>query len=214
MHQAAGGAAVSSARKEGKNMPKRLMPTRENLRRVHSASSPGEEVIAGVELMLYLIRAADVIRDTVYGALQAETDLTEGKFALLMTLFDAGVPVPLVELANRIGVAAPTTSIMVGRMLQAETPLVAKVHSREDARSALVKLTPAGESLLRSALPHHIANVAEFARSLSGEERETMIALLKKLVEDPHEQRDLHDPHDEHGQRAQCSRPGQGSRKP
>ena len=44
-------------------MTKRLMPTLENLRRVHRGAAMSEEDIAGVELMLYLIRAADVVRD-------------------------------------------------------------------------------------------------------------------------------------------------------
>lgn len=44
-------------------MPKRLMPTRDNLRRSHGALNASENDIAGVELMLYLIRASDVIRE-------------------------------------------------------------------------------------------------------------------------------------------------------
>lgn len=113
-------------------MTKRLMPTRENLRRVHRGAAMSEEDIAGVELMLYLIRAADVVRESVYSGLR-ERELSEGKFALLMTLFDADGPVPVVELAKRIGVSAPTTSVMVTRMLQAENPLIAKVQSKADA---------------------------------------------------------------------------------
>ena len=35
-------------------MTKRLMPTRENLRRVHNGAAINEEDIAGVEMMLYL----------------------------------------------------------------------------------------------------------------------------------------------------------------
>ena len=66
-------------------MPKRLMPTRDNLRRSHGALNASENDIAGVELMLYLIRASDVIREEIYGALRRDTGLTEGKFALLMT---------------------------------------------------------------------------------------------------------------------------------
>lgn len=115
-------------------MTKRLMPTRENLRRVHRGAAMSEEDIAGVELMLYLIRAADVVRESVYSGLR-ERELSEGKFALLMTLFDADGPVPVVELAKRIGVSAPTTSVMVTRMLQAENPLIAKVQSKADARA-------------------------------------------------------------------------------
>ena len=51
-------------------MTKRLMPTRENLRRVHRGAAMSEEDIAGVELMLYLIRAADVVRESVYSGLR------------------------------------------------------------------------------------------------------------------------------------------------
>lgn len=68
-------------------MPKRLMPTRDNLRRSHGALNASENDIAGVELMLYLIRASDVIREEIYGALRRDTGLTEGKFALLMILY-------------------------------------------------------------------------------------------------------------------------------
>lgn len=75
-------------------MPKRLMPTRDNLRRSHGALNASENDIAGVELMLYLIRASDVIREEIYGALRRDAGLTEGKFALLMILYDISEPCP------------------------------------------------------------------------------------------------------------------------
>ena len=52
----------------------------------HGALNASENDIAGVELMLYLIRASDVIREEIYGALRRDAGLTEGKFALLMIL--------------------------------------------------------------------------------------------------------------------------------
>ena len=157
-------------------MPKRLMPTRDNLRRSHGALNASENDIAGVELMLYLIRASDVIREEIYGALRRDAGLTEGKFALLMILYDISEPVPL------IGVSPSTTTIMVTRMLQTEEPLVAKTVDPVDARSALISLTPAGRRLLESAMLPHFNRVSDFAKTLSSAERETMIALLKKLV--------------------------------
>ena len=132
--------------------------------------------------MLYLIRASDVIREEIYGALRRDAGLTEGKFALLMILYDISEPVPLVELSVRIGVSPSTTSIMVTRMLQTEEPLVAKTVDPVDARSALISLTPAGRRLLESTMLPHFNRVSDFAKTLSSAERETMIALLKKLV--------------------------------
>lgn len=99
-----------------------------------------------------------------------------------MILYDISEPVPLVELSVRIGVSPSTTSIMVTRMLQTEEPLVAKTVDPVDARSALISLTPAGRRLLESTMLPHFNRVSDFAKTLSSAERETMIALLKKLV--------------------------------
>ena len=41
---------------------------------------------------------------------------------------------------------------------------------------------PAGRRLLESAMLPHFNRVSDFAKTLSSAERETMIALLKKLV--------------------------------
>ena len=92
--------------------------------------------------------------------------------------------VPVVELAKRIGVSAPTTSVMVTRMLQAENPLIAKVQSKADARCWLIELTDEGRALITAELPAHTARVADFAKCLSGDECEQMIDMLKKLVAD------------------------------
>ena len=60
--------------------------------------------------------------------------------------------------------------------------VVAKTVDPVDARSALISLTPAGRRLLESAMLPHFNRVSDFAKTLSSAERETMIALLKKLV--------------------------------
>ena len=71
---------------------------------------------------------------------------------------------------------------MVARMLQAEEPLVLRTSSEKDARAKFVELSDAGRRLLDRALPEHFERIAEFSSALSGEEREQLIALLKKLA--------------------------------
>ena len=89
-------------------MPKRLMPTRDNLRRSHGALNASENDIAGVELMLYLIRASDVIREEIYGALRRDTGLTEGNAAvhaaaaLLPLFFQRERNMELVKIFNSV----------------------------------------------------------------------------------------------------------------
>lgn len=162
----------------------RLLPARESLRRVHGEGA-SELDIAGVDMMLHLINAVDVIRATIYKALQDESGLSEGQFTLLMTLLASGKPLGIVDLSERLGVSTATTSVMVARMLKAKKPLVIKQVSRRDARVACVRLSAEGRRLLDAELPKHFARISEFASALSGGERDLMISLLKKLVHLP-----------------------------
>ena len=163
------------------NSVKRMLPARENLRRVHGASA-SETDVAGVDMMLHLINAVDIIRATIYEALARETGLSEGKFSLLMVLRDAGVPLNVGVLSERVGVAPATISVMIGRMLRAPDPLVVRTNSSRDARASLIALSDAGRRLLDRSLPEHFARVAAFSKGLSGAEREQLIGLLKKLA--------------------------------
>ena len=166
------------------NPVNRLLPARESLHRVHGEGA-SELDIAGVDMMLHLINAVDVIRATIYKALQDESGLSEGQFTLLMTLLASGKPLGIVDLSERLGVSTATTSVMVARMLKAKKPLVIKQVSRRDARVAYVRLSAEGRRLLDAELPKHFARISEFASALSGEERDLMIALLRKLVHLP-----------------------------
>ena len=156
------------------NPVRRMLPARENLRRVHGESAR-EIDVAGVDMMLHLINVVDIIRSTVYESLRRSTGLTEGKFTLMMVLRDAEGPLGVSELSERLGVAP-------ARMLQAEEPLVLRTSSEKDARAKFVELSDAGRRLLDRALPEHFERIAEFSSALSGEEREQLIALLKKLA--------------------------------
>lgn len=163
------------------NPVRRMLPARENLRRVHGESAR-EIDVAGVDMMLHLINVVDIIRSTVYESLRRSMGLTEGKFTLMMVLRDAEGPLGVSELSERLGVAPATISVMVARMLQAEEPLVLRTSSEKDARAKFVELSDAGRRLLDRALPEHFERIAEFSSAFSGEEREQLIALLKKLA--------------------------------
>ena len=158
-----------------------MIPSRQTLRCVNG-NAPSDLDVAGVDLILHLMSAVEVIRSSVYTRLHEETGLSEGKFSLLMSLRDAGQPVSTGRLAAHLGVADATVSVMVKRMLAEETPLIARYADPDDRRAVLVGLTKAGETLLDRHLPDHFARIAEFSAPLNAEERDQLVALIKKLL--------------------------------
>ena len=66
-----------------------MIPSRQTLRRVNGCA-PSDLDVAGVDLILHLMSAVEVIRNSVYTRLHKEAGLSEGKFSLMMSLRDAG----------------------------------------------------------------------------------------------------------------------------
>ena len=132
--------------------------------------------------MSFLLQMVDLERrNMVFSNLTKSTGVTEGKFALLMVLHDAGMPLPVGELAARLRVSTPTASTMQ-RMLVSPEKLIVKTPSATDARSTLIALTDAGQKYLTDLLPGHFQRVEAFASVLSPEERLELIGLLRKLL--------------------------------
>lgn len=158
-----------------------MIPSRQTLRGVNG-NAPSDLDVAGVDLILHLMSAVEVIRSSVYTRLHEETGLSEGKFSLLMSLRDAGQPVSTGRLAAHLGVADATVSVMVKRMLAEETPLISRRADPEDRRAVLVGLTKTGKALLDRSLPDHFARIAEFSAPLNEKERDQLVDLIKKLL--------------------------------
>lgn len=164
-----------------KNPAIRIIPARENLLRLRGEGTADLDVTS-IDLVLRMMNAVDVMKGVIFEELKAQSGLSEGKFTLLMCLRLAEHPLTVCEISHKIGVAPPTVSVMLGRMLEAKKPLVERRPSKSDARVSLVELTPAGRELLDMVLPVHFRRVEEFASGLNYEERETLIGLLAKLT--------------------------------
>lgn len=116
------------------------MPTREALERI-SREHGLPHVVAEVESALSLINVANRYREEVYGKLEKDTGLSEGKFIMLMALMDNPDGLLMGELARRVGVADATASMMVKRMLAQYPALVAVESTSGDKRERKVHLT-------------------------------------------------------------------------
>lgn len=162
------------------NYKSRKLPSRETLARAQRFNDDIIDV-SGVDLVLSLITTADLIRSNIYAQLTKDYDVSEGKFALLMSLFSEGETCAS-DLALRIGVTPATVSVMVKRMLAATSPLITMSKSGEDGRSRLISLTEVGEKLIQKALPNHLKSIRAFAEVLSSREQESLILMLRKLL--------------------------------
>ena len=130
-----------------KNPSIRIIPARESLRRVHGEGAADLDV-SSIDLMLRMMNAVDVVKGVIFDELKASTGLSEGKFTMMMCLREEGKPLSIGDISQRIGVAPPTVSVMVARMVGEKKPLIVRRSSEKDARSSLVELTPEGRELL------------------------------------------------------------------
>lgn len=162
------------------NYNSRVLPSRETLARAQQFNDHIVDV-SGVDLVLSLITTADLIRSSIYAQLMQDYDVSEGKFALLMSLYSEGETCAR-DLALRIGVTQATVSIMVKRMLAANNPLISMSKSGNDGRSRLIALTSTGVNLIQKALPNHLKAIRAFAEVLSPQEQESLILMLRKLL--------------------------------
>lgn len=160
-------------------------PSHEDILRVirrNLNTEPSCEKVSCIEMSFLLQMVNLERRNMVFSNLTKSTGVTEGKFALLMVLHDAGMPLPVGELAARLRVSTPTASTMLQRMLVSPEKLIVKTPSATDARSTLIALTDAGQKYLTDLLPGHFQRVEAFASVLSPEERLELIGLLRKLL--------------------------------
>ncbi|MGN1208878.1 MAG: MarR family winged helix-turn-helix transcriptional regulator, partial [Duodenibacillus sp.] len=134
-----------------------------------------------VDLVLSLAAASDMVRSAIYGPLQTSHGISEGKFSLLMMLYGEG-PKLTTELAEALGVAAATVSVMVKRMLTSPEPLIASEKIDSDARARRIVLSEHGRSLVQELLPDHFAAMRAASDRLSATEREALTLLLRKLL--------------------------------
>lgn len=159
----------------------RNLPAREALERIsHEFGLP--HVVTEVESALSIINVANRYREEVYGKLEKETGLSEGKFIMLMALMDNPEGLLMGELARRVGVADATASMMIKRMLNQSPSLVAVQGSSSDKRERKVRLTEAGKLLINRTLPYHHQQIIDFMKPLTAEDKSHLVEILGKLL--------------------------------
>lgn len=110
-----------------------------------------------------------------------EYGINQAGFDVLATLKRSGpgAAITPTELAEQALVTSGGISLRLNRLEDAG--LVERIRGRKDRRAVEVRLTAAGEELISRIARHHFAREAELLRGLSGQDREDLANLLRKL---------------------------------
>jgi MarR family transcriptional regulator, 2-MHQ and catechol-resistance regulon repressor len=136
-----------------------------------------EDIQQSLKLFVVLSRACRSIQDI--GAISIKGfGLNPTEFAVLELLFHKG-PQPLQQIGDKILIASGSITYVVDKLVDKE--LVIRKPCEKDRRISYAKLTDKGTAFMEEIFPQHEMVLHEALLSLSGEEKDTVIQLLKKL---------------------------------
>ncbi len=137
--------------------------------------------VRALTLLGRLLRSAALVDAKLTEGL-AGHELQPGWFDLLAALRRAGEPFAL-NPTQLMRATMLSSGGMTKRLDRLEAAgLVERSPDASDRRATLVCLTTLGRSLIDKALPVHVANEERLLRGLSVRERDTLDALLRKLL--------------------------------
>ena len=131
-----------------------------------------------VALWRALFRASRLVEDRVRRSTEAR-GLGPSDFGVLDALRERG-PLPVNVLGELVSLTSGSITTAVDRLSQ--RALVIRRSSKEDSRSKLVDLLPAGRHLIACAAADHAKAVTDALSALTSRERREALALLTKLT--------------------------------
>ena len=130
-----------------------------------------------LKLFVILSRAHKVIHECTNHFFQ-ENGLNPTEFAVLELLYHKGKQ-PLQQIGNKILLASGSITYVVDKL--EGRGYINRVSSDTDRRVTYAEITKEGTSFMDELFPRHEQQLEQLMDVLSEEEKETAIALLKKL---------------------------------
>ncbi|WP_409477817.1 MarR family winged helix-turn-helix transcriptional regulator [Pseudobdellovibrio sp. HCB154] len=106
--------------------------------------------------------------------------MSEGRFFVLMALWQADRPLKATEIAEGLGVSRATMTGLLDSLVEDE--LVIKTDSEVDRRIHSLVLAKKGVALMKVILPDHFQRIKKFTEILTKEESRTLVAIICKLL--------------------------------
>jgi DNA-binding MarR family transcriptional regulator len=131
------------------------------------------------EFVVHLLHRVSQRADDIFGKEVSEADLTPRQFAVLVAAAGSESP-SQTDLVVATGIDRSTVAEMIQRMVK--KGLLQRRRSRSDARVKVVRITEAGQRMLKSTEPQARQAGATTLASLSSEQRKTFIEALKAVA--------------------------------
>ncbi len=129
---------------------------------------------------LHLLHRAGQRADELFADQVGQSDLTPRQFAVLRAVTQTEEP-SQTDLVEMTGIDRSTLADIVRRLV--DRGLLQRKRTRRDARMYAVRLTPNGQSLLRSAEPAAKKTDDRLLSALSVQERDAFLKALDRIVE-------------------------------
>lgn len=136
-----------------------------------------EDVKQSLKLYIVLSRANKVINEMTNQFFQ-DNGLNPTEFAVLELLFHKGMQ-PLQKIGNKILLASGSITYVVDKL--EKRGYISRVSCAEDRRVTYAQITDTGKAFMEDIFPQHEQHLHELLSSLTIEEKDVVISLLKKL---------------------------------
>jgi len=133
--------------------------------------------IESVELLIDLIQTTHEVYQEMTSKL-SHYGLSQGKFRILLSLFEHECPLNPSDLADYAGV---TRSTMTGLIDGLEQDGFIRRGTLEDRRKIAIHLTEKGEQLMNTLFPLYVSHATQIMSEMTKEEQDLFTKLLKKL---------------------------------
>lgn len=144
------------------------------------ANSPSAADLGATELLLTLNRASSLITYDLESGIHRPEGRSWAAFRIMYVLWLAGKLEPH-RLAEVAGMSRAAVSNLVRPLC--EQGILKRESHPDDGRAVLLSLTEKGECAARGAYQAQNVREAQWVAALSREERDTLVALLAKLVD-------------------------------
>lgn len=135
---------------------------------------------------LHLLHRAGQRADELFAEAIGKSDLTPRQYAVLKAVSEREEP-SQTDLVIATGIDRSTLADIVRRLV--ERKLLQRRRTRQDARMYAVKLTGTGQTSLRNAEPAARKTDDALLSALSGQERDSFLRLLSRVVSELREER-------------------------
>ncbi|WP_264214327.1 MarR family winged helix-turn-helix transcriptional regulator [Leisingera thetidis] len=136
-----------------------------------------------LRLWLRLLKAGSAVEDEIRRRLRSEFDSTLPRFDVMSALLRFPEGLKMSQISKLLKVSNGNITGIVDKL--ADEGLALRVPVPGDRRASLVTLTPKGQTAFRAQARAHESWVNELLGGLSGQDIETVSALLDSLVAAP-----------------------------